>query len=207
MSLIACKGIPYLHSIKRRRFLPKRYVACHHASMGLTYIDAQVSNNGENENVTLLVDSGASYTVLPKPVWKALRLRPERSVSCELADGTRLERSVSECRISMSEGQAHTPVILGDDSDEPLLGAVTLELLGLCSIRSNGHFFRCELGCESAVASIWAHAAEAGGQGVRSLREHLHIQYRLESTYVASARAALRPPSPSYKPLYVDRIR
>jgi len=38
---------------------------------------------------------------------------------------------VSECHISLSEGEAHTPVVLGEPDDEALLGVVTLEILGL----------------------------------------------------------------------------
>ena len=31
----------------------------------------------------------------------------------------------------MPQGEGHTPVILGEDGDESLLGVVTLEILGL----------------------------------------------------------------------------
>ena len=31
----------------------------------------------------------------------------------------------------LPQGEAHTPVILGEEGDEPLLGVVTLEILGL----------------------------------------------------------------------------
>ncbi|MBM4352054.1 MAG: aspartyl protease, partial [Deltaproteobacteria bacterium] len=48
-----------------------------------------------------------------------------------LADGTTVERQVSECHLSLPQGEGHTPVILGQPGDEPLLGAVTLEVLGL----------------------------------------------------------------------------
>ena len=99
--------------------------------MGLTYVDGFVSSNGTKEPVTFLVDSGATYTVLPQAVWQQMGLKPKRTVSCSLADGTRLERSVSECMISLEQGESHTPVILGEESDEALLGVVTLEILGL----------------------------------------------------------------------------
>lgn len=48
-----------------------------------------------------------------------------------LADGTSVERAVSECYIILPQGEAHTPVILGEPGDEALLGVVTLEILGL----------------------------------------------------------------------------
>jgi hypothetical protein len=48
-----------------------------------------------------------------------------------LADGTVIERDISECRITLPQGDGHTPVILGEPGDEALLGTVTLEILGL----------------------------------------------------------------------------
>ena len=48
-----------------------------------------------------------------------------------LADGTPAQRRVSECHISLPQGEGHTPVVLGEPGDEALLGVVTLEVLGL----------------------------------------------------------------------------
>jgi len=53
------------------------------------------------------------------------------SVKCFLADGTEIERKVSECRIALPHGERHTPVMLGEKGDEALLGVVTPEILGL----------------------------------------------------------------------------
>ena len=38
--------------------------------MGITYIDGSVRNDGSEEPVSFLVDSGATYTLLPERVWK-----------------------------------------------------------------------------------------------------------------------------------------
>jgi len=48
-----------------------------------------------------------------------------------LADGTPIERGVSECRFEIREHTATSPVVLGEGHDGALLGAVTLETLGL----------------------------------------------------------------------------
>ncbi len=48
-----------------------------------------------------------------------------------MADGTTVEREVSECLISLPQGEGHTPTILGEAGDTALLGMVTLEILGL----------------------------------------------------------------------------
>jgi len=81
--------------------------------------------------VRFLVDSGATYTLLPYDVWQRLGLVSKRSMTFTLADGTLIERPVSECYIILPQGEAHTPVILGKPGDEAVLGVVTLEILGL----------------------------------------------------------------------------
>ena len=99
--------------------------------MGLTYIEGSVSNNfGEKIRLRFLVDSGATYTLLPYEAWRKLELKPKRKMNFTLADGTSIQRNVSECHITMLDGEAHTPVILGEKGDEALLGSVTLEILG-----------------------------------------------------------------------------
>ncbi len=100
--------------------------------MGITYIEGTVGGPIGGELVRFLVDSGASYTLLPKSTWQAIGLKPERTMDFSLADGTLVERSVSECLIELPQGKCHTPVVLGDaGDDQPLLGVVTLEELGL----------------------------------------------------------------------------
>ena len=96
------------------------------------YIEGTVTGpTGKRATVRLLVDSGATYTLLPEKVWKEIELVPKRTVTFTLADGTTVERKVSECHISLPQGEGHTPVILGEPGDEALLGVVTLEILGL----------------------------------------------------------------------------
>jgi aspartyl protease family protein len=102
--------------------------------MGLTYLRARLRKSegrGPTREVRFLVDSGAIYSVLPEEVWRALRLKPEREVEFTLADGTSIKRGVSECRFEIGGEAATSPVVLGEENDGALLGAVTLETLGL----------------------------------------------------------------------------
>ncbi len=100
--------------------------------MGITYVDGRLTGpTGKQANVRFLVDSGATYTLVPHDTWKALELAPKRTVTFSLADGTQVARAASECHLELPEGDGHTPVILGEPGDEALLGAVTLEILGL----------------------------------------------------------------------------
>ncbi len=101
--------------------------------MGVIYVRALVcrpDGRGPARNVRLLVDSGAMYSVLPEEIWRALRLKAEREVEFTLADGTPIERGVSECRFEIRGEAATSPVVLGQENDGALLGAVTLETLG-----------------------------------------------------------------------------
>ena len=100
--------------------------------MGMTYVAGTVSGpTGKQAAAEFLVDSGAKYTLLPEPVWKAIELSPKRRVTFTLADGTPIDRNVSEAHISLPQGEGHTPVILGEPGDEALLGAVTFGEMGL----------------------------------------------------------------------------
>ncbi len=101
--------------------------------MGVTYVHARLrrpGGRGPTRNVRFLVDSGAIYSVLPEETWRALRLRPERQVEFTLVDGTAIERGVSECRFEIRGKAATSPVVVSEEHDRALLGAVTLETLG-----------------------------------------------------------------------------
>ena len=100
--------------------------------MGIVFVEGTVSGpSGQQARLQFLVDSGATYTLLPRNVWPPLGLVPKRSVRFTLADGSIIERQISECHISLPQGDGHTPVILGESGDDALLGAITLEELGL----------------------------------------------------------------------------
>ena len=100
--------------------------------MGITYIEGIVRGpGGKQATVRFLIDSGATYSLLPQAIWQTVELTAKRKMAFTLADGTVLERQVSECYIILPQGEGHTPVILGEAEDEALLGVVTLEILGL----------------------------------------------------------------------------
>lgn len=99
--------------------------------MGLTYIDGEVKGPAGEERVCFLIDSGATYSLLPLSVWKKIGLTAKRTLDFTLADGSKITRGVSEYCIILPQGEGHTPVILGEEFDEALLGFVTLEILGL----------------------------------------------------------------------------
>ena len=102
--------------------------------MGLTYIQASIANPARprrNVRLKFLVDSGALYSVVPTPVLRRLGIKPGKTKSFILADGTEIKRSLGQALFRMNGDEAASPVIFGEEGDSTLLGSVSLEALGL----------------------------------------------------------------------------
>jgi len=81
--------------------------------------------------VELIVDSGSTYTVLPKSLLEDIKVKPIRMIRLRLADSTVVEKALGEVGIAINEYVASaTPVVFGDE-DVYLLGAVAMEQLSL----------------------------------------------------------------------------
>ena len=81
--------------------------------------------------VNLLIDSGAVYSLVPSVTLRKLGIRPYRKVDFSLADGTIVTRRVGDAYFELQGEGGAAPVIFGEKGDEPLLGATTLESIGL----------------------------------------------------------------------------
>jgi predicted aspartyl protease len=102
--------------------------------MGLTNQKLLVKESHRSRRkatVNFLIDSGAVYSLVPAPTLKALGIRPHRSVDFSLADGTTITRQVGDAYFELRGEGGAAPVIFGEEGDEPLLGATTLESIGL----------------------------------------------------------------------------
>lgn len=80
--------------------------------------------------VEMLVDTGSTYTILPRSLLEELGVKPIGKRKLKLADGRIIEREVGMIGIEVEGEKIHTPVIFGDEGIY-LLGIVTLEELGL----------------------------------------------------------------------------
>ena len=101
--------------------------------MGLTHTYCSVSTSlasRRRERIRFLVDSGAEYSVIPQHKLQALRIPAYRTVEVSLADGSLHRRRAGEAVFEYGGVKASSPVIFGEEGDEALLGAVTLETLG-----------------------------------------------------------------------------
>ena len=100
--------------------------------MGITYVAGTVTGPAGTAAVEFLVDSGAQYTLLPEAIWRRIGLVGRRQQRFRLEDGTQTTREVGLATVNLVDlGETPTPIILGQTGDVALLGAVTLEELGL----------------------------------------------------------------------------
>ena len=102
--------------------------------MGLTFLGIEVGNpaNPEvKEKVEFIVDSGAIYSVVPAPILERLGIRPLAEEEFRLADGTKIVRKKGGALFKYGDRIGVADVIFGEEGDSVLLGAFTLEALGL----------------------------------------------------------------------------
>jgi predicted aspartyl protease len=102
--------------------------------VGLAILKLKVGNPAK-PNVTkeleFLVDSGAVYSVVPSAVLKQLRIRPLGTQEFRLADGSTITRKKGIALFRYGDRVGGADVIFGQRGDSRLLGALTLESLGL----------------------------------------------------------------------------
>jgi clan AA aspartic protease len=85
------------------------------------------------ERVEAVVDTGATYTSLPRPLLEALGVMPHARASFVLADGRRVEREIARTWIRIDDRIEMTLVVLAEPGNPPLLGAYALEGLRLAA--------------------------------------------------------------------------
>jgi clan AA aspartic protease len=101
--------------------------------MGLVHVEAIVANPTnprKRAKITLLVDSGAIYSVVPKSVLRRLGVKAHSKKTFTLADGSRITRDVGDLLCRFDGQQGASPVIFGEKGDRTLFGTVSLEALG-----------------------------------------------------------------------------
>ena len=103
-------------------------------AVGLTVLKVKVGNPAKPKITTemeFLVDSGAIYSVVPAAVLKKLGIKPVATQEFRLADGTAIKRRKGIALFRYKDMIGGADVIFGEKGDSLLLGAFTLEALGL----------------------------------------------------------------------------
>ena len=102
--------------------------------MGVTYVDMVVQRSARakrSRRVKCLVDSGASFSVIPRSILLELRIRPDVKQTFTLEDGTEIEREIGTVYFKLDGREGSSMAIFGEPGDATLLGVLTLESLGL----------------------------------------------------------------------------
>ena len=101
--------------------------------MGFTYVKTEISNIYEpdkRDEVDLMVDTGAMFSIVPRPILSRCGISSEGREKFTLANGEVIERDVGYASFTIKQKRGISPVIFGEREDAAVLGAVTLEILG-----------------------------------------------------------------------------
>ena len=79
------------------------------------------------QEVELEVDTGSTYTALPRDMLQALGVQVNRSVQSRLADGSLQTVEIGETKIRLEGSEFTTTVIFAAEGEPSLLGVITLE--------------------------------------------------------------------------------
>ena len=104
------------------------------AVMGTFKIELAVGNlrdPSRNRRVSMMVDTGATYTTLPRDIVEDLGCRPIGSRQVVLADGREEEWPIATVRVTLEGQEGPTFCLIGPAGGPALLGAVTLEEFAL----------------------------------------------------------------------------
>ncbi len=102
--------------------------------MGLTVLKVEVGNPSapeRAEEIEFLVDSGAIYSVVPSQILARLGIKPIAREEFRLANGETIVRQKGIAFFKYGDRVGGADVIFGEEGDSELLGAFTLESLGL----------------------------------------------------------------------------
>lgn len=102
--------------------------------MGVTTLMIDVANPVKppvTERLEFTVDSGAIYSVVPAKILRKLRIRPQKRETFQLANGAKIVRPKGVALFKFRQYVGGADVIFGEKGDATLLGALSLEALGL----------------------------------------------------------------------------
>lgn len=88
---------------------------------------------GRFASVEALVDTGATYTWVPRDLLERLGVHPVEERPFVLADGRQVSYPIAWVQVRIDGRTQPTIAVLGDPGSEPLLGVFTLEGFGFAA--------------------------------------------------------------------------
>ena len=100
--------------------------------MGHVWVDAKLINpiTGRGIEIKALVDTGATFTVIPKHIYEELELRTVGKRRVRTASGY-VDMDESFALMEVGNKRGVSPVLVSNELNEVLIGVITLEALGL----------------------------------------------------------------------------
>ena len=80
--------------------------------------------------LTSLVDTGATFTKVPRSVAEEVGMKARRRVLVQLSTGELIERELGNLEIEIEDVRDIAPVTIAADGEPTVIGYTTLEILG-----------------------------------------------------------------------------
>ena len=108
--------------------------------MGTATVTIQVGDRQGHQfdELDIIVDTGSTYTAVPRAMLERLRVPIQRSMPSQTADGRIVPVDIGQTIVRIDEIEFYTPVIFAGEDEPSLLGVVTLEEAGLAVDPVNG---------------------------------------------------------------------
>ena len=101
--------------------------------MGTFFVEVEVGDaeGRRYDRLEALVDTGATYTSVSRPLLESLGVVPHARAVFVLADGSQMEREIGHAWLRIGDRTVITLVVFADPGSPALLGAYALEGLRL----------------------------------------------------------------------------
>ena len=115
--------------------------------MGFIHVDVDVSNPANpdlSERVRVMVDTGATLSVLPASMLERLGIQRTSRRRFQGFGGV-ITREIGIAGMSYADETAGVTVVFGDEDDPPILGVTALEVLGFAVNPTDGTLNRVDM--------------------------------------------------------------
>ena len=115
--------------------------------MGTVTVTIQVGDRQGHqfEELDIIVDTGSTYTAVPRAMLERLGVPIQRSMPSQTADGRIVPVDIGQTIVRLDGFEFYTPVIFAAEDEPSLLGVVTLEEAGLAVDPVNGRLIPTHL--------------------------------------------------------------
>ena len=116
-------------------------------TLGTVTVTIQVGDHQglQFEELDIIVDTGSTYTAVPRAMLQRLGVPVQRSMPSETADGRIVPVDIGQTIVRLEGIEFYTPVIFAGEHEPNLLGVVTLEEAGLAVDPVNGRLIPTHL--------------------------------------------------------------